>query len=211
MGANDAAFQARVQSLFEYDRLIRSHTIYEATAIEGVIENIIAWHFCPEEEKHLSFTALMFVRAEIPFSKKIDILERLLKDHYRDILDDIPGIINDLNSLRRFRNKFAHNELIIEEDKLEVIPTGIWLRSLNRDGVVVEEFISSEDADKRIAAAYNLRWYMFYIMLEVEIRVVGGEHNQHKGFLEAIKQGLPNKLLAQPAQEQAPPAQAPKG
>ena len=123
-----------VQMLFEHDRVIRSHAIYEATAIESLIENIVAWHFCSDAEKHLLFTGLMFVTAEVTFSKKIQILMKVLQDSDADILDDLPGLENDLDSLRRFRNKFAHNELILDEEKLKVMKDGIWLRSINRDG-----------------------------------------------------------------------------
>jgi hypothetical protein len=178
-----------VQMLFEHDRVIRSHAIYEATAIESLIENIVAWHFCSEAEKHLLFTGLMFVTAEVAFSKKIQILMKILQDSYADILNDIPGLENDLDSLRRFRNKFAHNELILDDEKLKAMKDGIWLRSINRDGKLVEEFISREDTDKRIRAAQRLRWYVFYIWLEVEHRVKGEQPNQLQGFLKAIKSG----------------------
>src|SRR6266478_2518643 len=80
-----------VQLLFDHDRVVRSHIIYEATDIEGLIADIIACHFCPDQEKHLSFKGLMFNTAEVSFRKKIEILEKLLKSYYSDILEDIPG------------------------------------------------------------------------------------------------------------------------
>src|SRR5207253_8398770 len=85
-----------IQMLFEHDRVVRSHVIYEATAIEGLIENIVAWHFCPDPDKHLSFTALMFITAEVSFSKKIEIIGKVLENSYPDILADIPGLLNEL-------------------------------------------------------------------------------------------------------------------
>ncbi len=137
MADEDKVFQKRIQLLFEHDRVIRSHAIYEASAIERMIESVIAWHFCPDEEQHLSFTSLMFVSTEVMLRKKIDILEQLLENYYPDILKDLPNIINDLHSVRRFRNKFAHDELILDEEKVK--KDGIWLRSVNRKGKVVEE------------------------------------------------------------------------
>src|SRR5437588_8208059 len=119
MADEDKVFQKRIQLLFEHDRVIRSHAIYEASAIERMIESVIAWHFCPDEEQHLSFTSLMFVSTEVMLRKKIDILEQLLENYYPDILKDLPNIINDLHSVRRFRNKFAHDELILDEEKVK--------------------------------------------------------------------------------------------
>jgi len=46
MADEDKVFQKRIQLLFEHDRVIRSHAIYEASAIERMIESVIAWHFC---------------------------------------------------------------------------------------------------------------------------------------------------------------------
>lgn len=183
-----------IQSLFDHDRVIRSHVIYEATAIEGMVENIVAWHFCPDAEKHLLFTGLMFVTAEVAFSKKTAILMKVLKNSYADILDDLPGLENDLDSVRRFRNKFAHKELVLDEDKLNARKDGIWLRSINRDGKLVEEFMSREETDKRVRAAQRLHWYVFYIWLEVQRRAQGQQPNHLKGFLEVIKAGKLDNL-----------------
>ena len=178
-----------VQMLFGHDQVIRSHAIYEATAIESLIENIVALHFCPDTDKHLFFVGLMFVTAEVPFSKKIEILMKVLQNSYPDILDDLPRLEKDLTSARRFRNKFAHNELILDDDKLKAMKDGIWLRSINRDGKLAEDFISREDTDKRIRSAQRLRWYMFYVWLEVQRRAKGEQPNQLRPFLEAIKSG----------------------
>ena len=200
----DALQKKYVQMLFEHDRVIRSHAIYEATAIESLIENIVAWHFCPDTEKHLLFIGLMFITAEVSFSKKINILIKVLENSYSDILKDIPRLANDLNSVRRFRNKFAHNELNLHEDKLAAMKDGIHLRSINRDGQMVEDFIPTAEADKRIKAAQRLRWYVFYIWLEVQRRVKGEQANQLKGFLDAIKAGaLDNFGQTDHAQEPA--------
>ncbi len=208
MANEDEIFKKRVRLLFEQDRLIRSHAIYEATAIEGMIETIIAWHFCPDEEKHLSFKALMFVSTEVMLRKKIGILEHLLRNYYKDILEDLPNIINDLNSVRNFRNKFAHHELILDEDKVK--KDGISLRSINRNGKVVEEFISSEDADKKIRMAQTTKWYVLYLWLEIQNRATGKDHNQLRFVVELIKSGVWDAAIdnSQQAKEGGVPAEA---
>jgi hypothetical protein len=186
MAFGDDEFRRRLEKLFDYDRVIRSHAIYEATAIEGMVETLIAIHFCPNKQKHLSFVSLLFGRGEVPFSKKIDILQHLLQTDYPDILKTVPELINELNSLRRFRNKLAHHELVTEEDKLESTPSGIWLRSVNRNGKVVEEFISSTHADKILKNAVLLRCKILYVQSEVFERSSGGQTNEYKGVWESL-------------------------
>lgn len=178
-----------VQLLFDHDRVVRSHIIYEATDIDGMIADMIASHFCADQEKHLSFKGLMFNTAEVSFSKKIEILGKLLKSHYSDILKDIPGLIKKLNSLRKSRNEFAHAELVLDQDKFKEMPVGITLRSIDRNGEVDEKFISSSDADKLVRSAQTLKWYVFYVWLEVQHRTKGEASNQFKGVLDAIKSG----------------------
>ncbi len=144
MTEEDERYQRHLELTFKYDRMYRSQIIYEATAIEGQIESIIASHYCPDEERHLSFISLLFNRAEVPLSKKIEILEVLLKDHYPDLLEELPGLINKLDSIRRLRNKFAHAELLLDEEKLKEVPKGVYLRRIDRNGKVVTDFISAE-------------------------------------------------------------------
>lgn len=178
-----------VELVFEHDRAIRSHAIYEATAIDGLIESIVAWHFCPDASKHVSFIALMFVTAEVPFSKKIEILMKVLKNSYADIVMDIPGLENKLNSLRKFRNKLAHSEFILDDKKIDARELGISLRSVNRKGKVIKEFISAEQCNEQIRAAQRLRWYVFYVWLEVQRRAKGDKANEFKILLETIDSG----------------------
>ncbi|PYS35789.1 MAG: hypothetical protein DMF75_02615 [Acidobacteria bacterium] len=150
----------------------------------------------------------MFVSTEVMLRKKIDILEQLLENYYPDILKDLPNIINDLHSVRRFRNKFAHDELILDEEKVK--KDGIWLRSVNRKGKVVEEFISSEEANARIKAAQTVKWYVFYLSLEIQNRVQGKDHNQLRFMVDLIKSGAWDKAIddSQRAKEERVPAKA---
>lgn len=191
MSERNDAYRRHVELSFDYDRMFRSQIIYEATALEGQLENIIACHFCSDEDKHLSFIAFLFNRAEVPFSKKIEIVEAILNEHYADLLKDLPGLINKLNSVRNLRNKFAHSELVLSEERLKEVPKGLYLRRINRDGKVIEDFIKSEDADKNIATANNLGFFVFYLYLEIRNRIKGEKHNQLKGFLAALKAKYP--------------------
>ena len=181
--------EKHIEMVFERDRLVRANAIYEATAIEGLVENIIAWHFCPDADKHLLFIGLMFRAAEVPFSRKITILIKVLKHSYPDILQDIPRLEKDLTSVRKFRNKFAHDELNLDEEKLATMEDGIHLRSINRHGKVDDDFISTAEADKRVKFAQRLRWRVFYVLLEVQRRATGEEPNQVKVLLDAINSG----------------------
>lgn len=208
MAGEYKTYQKYVELTFDYDRMMRSQIIYEATALEGQIENIIASHFCPDEDKHLSFVSLLFNRAEVPFSKKIDILEFLLKQHYPDILNELPGLINKLNSVRRLRNKFAHAELVLDEDKLNEIPKGVYLRSVDRDGKVTTDFMPADEGSKRITNANSLGFFIFFLYLEIQKRAKGEEHNQFAGVFKALKRMYPDTFAVEAHQAVEVPAAA---
>jgi hypothetical protein len=194
MASDLTTYAKNLEAALKLDSFFRSQIIYIATAIEGVVGEAIAWHFCPDEEKHLLFMALLFQRAEVPFSKKIDIIEYLLKNNYSDLNQDYAGIINKLNSVRRLRNKFAHSELVLDEERLKEVDKGVYLRYLNRDGVVVEELLSTEETNKRLEEARDLRWFVIYLLEEIKNRATGKEHNQFKPLLEELKKLYPNVL-----------------
>jgi hypothetical protein len=95
---------------------------------------------------------------------------------------------------------------MLDEEKLEMEKPGIWLRSLNRDGKLVEEFIRVEDADKKLKSTMTLRWSLLYVGLEVENRANGKEPNQHAVILELIKSGKLDYVPKQEVLAQAEPA-----
>jgi hypothetical protein len=201
-------FQRHVTITLELDRMVRSHILYEAIALEGMVDQVIAWHFCPNEEKHIWFSSLIFRKGEVTFSKKIEILETILKQFYPDINADMPGLVTRLQNIRKIRNEFAHSELVLDEDKLlEKVPEGIYLRSI-KDGKVIEKFFRQEDMNERVKLANNLGMFLLYLYLEVRNRVEGKEHNTLRPILDGFKKMYPNVLTQQATSSTTATAQA---
>jgi hypothetical protein len=173
--ADSEELQRRISRTFEMDRMVRSHIIYETTAIEGVVDSIISWHFCPDENKHIWFQSLLFRDGEISFSKKIIILQKILKEFYPDLNKSVKGLTKKLDDIRMLRNKFAHSELMLDEDKIkEADDKGVFLKSI-KDGKVIEEFIPLELAEKVVNDNTIFNLIMVCILFEVQNRVQGKE------------------------------------
>ena len=98
---------ANVQIVLAYDRLFRSQVLYEAIALEAVLDRIIAWHFCPDQTKHGLLFTLIFREGEIGLGKKIRMVAKLLRHSYSDLKDTFGFVIKRLDVLRKLRNKFA--------------------------------------------------------------------------------------------------------
>jgi hypothetical protein len=188
--------QAGMKLTFLYDQNTRTKIIYHAIHLEALVGEIIAWHFCPNEEKHLWFDSLIFQKGEISFSTKISILHELLKQFYPDIYAATPGLITRLNNIRKLRNEFAHAELVLEEKKLlgkgGKPPEGIYLRSI-KNGKVVDKFWRQKDMDERLELAADLALFVHYVYAEVKNRVTGRKEDLAP-VLEVYKKQSPYVL-----------------
>ncbi len=187
-------FQQGLEKLFDIDRLVRSHVIYEAISVESIIDRIISWHFCPDETKHLWFQSLLFREGEVGSSKKIRMLKKLLPDCYPDIFEKVPGLINKLDDIRGIRNKFAHSELVLDEDKVKKADgKGVFLRSV-KDGKIVEEFISVETAEKIVNDNSYFKFLMVIIWMEIQNRAQGKNDETLVKVIEQITKAIPEVL-----------------
>jgi hypothetical protein len=185
LGANLISFrlptmipQELLEAIMNRDRYYRSQIIYLETTINTQISECIAWHFCQDEKKHLAFMALLFNRGEIPFSKKIDIFEFILKKDYPDLYAECKGFISKLNALRRIRNKFAHSSLVLDDlIKLhkQKVENGIYIRTLDREGNKKDEFFSEDDLKARTDEYTDLMFELIKLTWEFERRAKGKE------------------------------------
>ena len=86
---------------------IKSNFLAASTAIESLVEATISKYFDPSRTK--IFVNVVFHNDnEISFSKKINMLERLLAKALPKFLDENKELIKMLNRIRKLRNKFAH-------------------------------------------------------------------------------------------------------
>ncbi len=90
----------------------------QAIAIELLVGDIISRHFCPEEERHSLLFSLVINETDLTFSSKINIFSQLLQLKYPDLLNRYPKVIDDLEKVRRFRNRIAHAMLDATEEFL---------------------------------------------------------------------------------------------
>jgi hypothetical protein len=197
--AKNKLLQAGLRLTFLHDQNTRTQIIYHAIHLEGLVGEIIAWHFCPNEESHLWFNSLIFQKGEISFGTKISILDELLQQFYPDIYAATPGLITRLNNVRRLRNEFAHAELVLEESKLlgqaGQPPQGIYLKSI-KNGKVVHKFWRQKDMEERLKLATDLALFVHYVYAEVKNRVTGGNEDLAP-VLEIFKKQSPHLLTHQ--------------
>ena len=106
-------------SHLEFADDLRGRYLSFTSVLETMLSEIITKYFCNNDQrKGLFFTEIANGQA-MSFSIKINILSKIIKKDYRDILLKYPDIIKRLNVIRDFRNKLAHAAVDLSEDALE--------------------------------------------------------------------------------------------
>lgn len=192
--------EAITAEAYQYDQEIRSRVIYNAIAIESDIEQIIAWHFCHDEGKHILFISLMFNDGQITFSQKIVILKKLLRDSYPDIYLQFSGIFSQLNKIRELRNKLAHTKLRIPFEYFHPMrktpdrpQKGLYLEYY-KDGKVINEFIPAEKVEGIMEKAVVLEYFLYYLQMEITNRVLGKYNSNFKLAVDSLNRLHPGVL-----------------
>ena len=71
---------------------------------EQVISDIVAIHFCPDEDRYRMFFSVVMSDPDLKFSTKTQMFEQILRLCYKDILADHTDLVEELGKIRRHRN-----------------------------------------------------------------------------------------------------------
>jgi hypothetical protein len=109
---------ARLQKLHDAATSIRGVFLEQAIWIETLVTDIIVRHFTSDERQYSILNSLIFNRAEVTFNMKIEVLQKLFKFCYKDLLKKYSGLFPRLHKIRRRRNRLAHSHLDTSEEFL---------------------------------------------------------------------------------------------
>ena len=162
----------QLKQLDELAKDIRGSILEQAIWIERLIENIIAWHFCPEEDKRYQFFSLVINGTDITFSSKIKILKKLLELYYPDLSQKYPKVTKELNKVRDFRNKIAHAML---DNSLEFLAHRYTDRvqlDVYQDGKEKKLVVTIMDRDEKLKECSRIALALDDIQKEVTKRTL---------------------------------------
>lgn len=184
-----------IEIVLAYERLFRSQIISEAIALESVVDEIVAWHFCADDRKHPLLFTLIFKEGEISFGKKIRILAKLLRQCYPDLKSTFGTLPKRLDALRSLRNKLAHCDVVLPDEPASPgAAEGVTLRYF-KDGEQVEEFIARRQVDRTVAECRYLQVMALALRVMIQGRATGERRiDQEEGLIavaEVLKQRIP--------------------
>ena len=168
-GTNESASR-----LVEYDTAIRGAYLAYIISIDGLIKDIISYHFCSDEDKRKQFLSLILNgKNYYTFSFGIKILQKLLSLHYQDLTERYPRLINDLDITRKYRDWLIHSILDTSHEFLEMNHTDrIRLISYDDKGQANYKEVTRSEIDERLEDCINIHFALLDIRMEVKDRIL---------------------------------------
>lgn len=99
--------EKQIEDLFKLSADIRGTFLDQSIMIERLIDDIIAKHFCAEEEKRILLFSL--ITSRFSFQSRIMALKTVLECCYPQLFEKHRNTIKNLQQIREFRNKIAHS------------------------------------------------------------------------------------------------------
>ncbi len=146
-----------------YKSLISLQIVQRAILIEAQLETIIAFHFCEDREKWLSFRSLLFRDGEISFSQKTKICKELFREQYPKIYEQISPLFTRLDKIRGLRNNLAHSKILPPDYNDPQVYMEYY-----KDGRIVKELVDSEENKAIIKEAAGCDYFLRLIEGELE-------------------------------------------
>jgi hypothetical protein len=146
-----------------YKSLISSEIVQRAVLIEKQLEIIIAFHFCEDREKWLSFRSLLFRDGQISFEQKTRICQKLFREQYPKIFEQISPLFTRLKEVRELRNNLAHSKILPPEYNDPQVYMEYY-----KDGEIIKELVDSEKNKAIIKVAAGCDYLLRLIEGELE-------------------------------------------
>lgn len=151
--------------LEDLDRKFRGAFLLKDSTVENYLNGLIGWFFFPNdfnERKKL----VGHIISDITFSNKIGIFLKLLHIYHKEILEKHPALENDLEKVKKLRNRLAHSNLDTSLQYLKTKPTNIRLEFWEGDRREYQEF-SEKDVNKKIGEVYELHNQLIQVYEEL--------------------------------------------
>jgi hypothetical protein len=97
--------------LYNLAQQMRGSFMEQAIWIDVILTDILARYFAPDESKRMFLSSEVLAGPYVSFSGRISILERIISRSYVPFGNTCPKLCEQLNKIRRFRNRLAHAHL----------------------------------------------------------------------------------------------------
>jgi hypothetical protein len=170
--------------LTEFDVNIRGAFFVNLVSIDGIIKEIISYHFCSDsgrEDKRKQFISL-FLNDRCSISlETLHILEEILTHNYPDLIQEYSKLGNELREIITFGNWLSYSNLDISKGYLAKLDftneDKIQLISYDSTGHTNYREITKAEMDERLVDCLDIYLALEDILAEVRDRVLTGRSN----------------------------------
>ena len=122
----------------------------QAIWIDVILTDILARYFAPDEGKRRLLSSEVLAGPDVSFSGRINILERIISHSYAIFGNKSPKLCDQLNKIRRFRNRLAHAHLDTGEKFMAKWPGDRIQIVFYEDGATKTQVITTEESNSRL-------------------------------------------------------------
>lgn len=141
----------KLNQLHELVRNIRGACIDQAIWIDVLVTDILAQYFCPSKEKRPLLISQVLTGRDSSFSGRLDVLQKIVKRSFSDFSKRHPNFFEQLDKLRRFRNRLAHARVDTSDAFIEKGQTDRIVLMLDEGGTTKTHVVTSNEARERLA------------------------------------------------------------
>ena len=150
---------------------IRGKFLTGATWIEILLSDILATYFCTSEQRRLLFFSVVAV--EMSLYRKTELLVKLLRFEYPEMLMKYPRLESQLQVFRSFRNLVAHSHIDTSKPALGTTTQDEVTFIYYRNGKVKHRKVTRKDAQQRAKEANSLRDALVVIQSHINAKCRG--------------------------------------
>ena len=134
--------------LYQKSSDIRGRIIDHSIHVEMSLSNLLAEYFCSDNKKVGLCLSIVFNSGDLTFSSKVKILKTILDTAERELGIFYPKLIDNLESIRKTRNRVAHSKLDTSES---------FLKHKHTDRIQLKFYGEGETKQMTISDLCNLR------------------------------------------------------
>lgn len=148
---------------------IRGSTLKISAAIESSLMAII--YFSNKEQYHINTPEKLKALKLNTFAQKIDKAKKVLEHYHKDLFNSNTTLLNDIETFKEFRNRFAHCAIIWVDEKPDYLDVLDVVEDNNKKKLWTTIKYSRESVAETIAKAGKLILPTLHLHFEVEARL----------------------------------------
>ena len=160
----DSPAAQKLDALHALMREIRGTSIDQAIWIDVFVTDMLASFFCADKERRALLSSDVLAGRDASFSGRLEVLESIARKWFPEFLSSHGRLFEQLDKIRRFRNRLAHSRLDTTEAILAKGYTDRIQLIFNENGAEKTQVVTVTEFEERLKEGTEVT----YSLLELQ-------------------------------------------